>query len=53
VARMDEGRDIYRILVGRPEAKRPLGRPRRMWEYNIKLDLSRDRWGELNSTGSG
>jgi hypothetical protein len=30
---------LYRILVGRPEGKRPLGRPRRMWDYNIKKDL--------------
>jgi hypothetical protein len=37
VARM--GRDAYRVLVGRPEGKRPLGRPRRRWEDNIKLDL--------------
>jgi hypothetical protein len=39
VARMGEGRDIYRVLVGRPERKRPLGRPRRRWEDNIKMDL--------------
>jgi hypothetical protein len=39
VARIGEGRSIYRILVGRPESKRPLGRPRRRWEDNIKLDL--------------
>jgi hypothetical protein len=39
VARMGEGRDVYRILVGRPEVKRPLGRPRRRWEDNIKMDL--------------
>jgi hypothetical protein len=36
---MGEGRAVYRILVGRPEGKRPLGRPRRRWEDNIKLDL--------------
>jgi hypothetical protein len=36
---MDEGRGVYRVLVGRPEGKRPLGRPRRRWEDNIKLDL--------------
>jgi hypothetical protein len=36
---MGEGRGIYRVLVGRPEGKRPLGRPRRRWEDNIKLDL--------------
>jgi hypothetical protein len=39
VARMGEGRGVYRVLVGRPEGKRPLGRPRRRWEDNIKLDL--------------
>jgi hypothetical protein len=36
---MGEGRDVYRVLVGRPEGKRPLGKPRRRWEDNIKLDL--------------
>jgi hypothetical protein len=39
VARMGEGRGVYRVLVGRPEGKRPLGRPRRRWENNIKMDL--------------
>jgi hypothetical protein len=39
VARVGEGRGIYRVLVGRPEGKRPLGRPRRRWEDNIKMDL--------------
>jgi hypothetical protein len=39
VARMGDGRDVYRVLVGRPEGKRPLGRPRRRREDNIKLDL--------------
>jgi hypothetical protein len=39
VARMREGRGVYRVLVGRPEGKRPLGRPRRRWEDNIKMDL--------------
>jgi hypothetical protein len=39
VARMGEGRGVYRVLVGRPEGKRPLGRPRLRWENNIKLDL--------------
>jgi hypothetical protein len=33
------GRGVYRVLVGRPEDKRPLGRPRRRWEDNIKMDL--------------
>jgi hypothetical protein len=36
---MGEGRSIYRILIGRPEGKRPLGRPGCRWEDNIKLDL--------------
>jgi hypothetical protein len=39
VARMGEGRGVYRILVGRTEGKRPLGRPRRRWEDNVKMDL--------------
>ena len=34
-----ERRDVYRALVGKPEGKRPLGRPRRRWEGNIKMDL--------------
>jgi hypothetical protein len=39
VARMGEGRGVYKILVGRPEGKRPLGRPRRRWEDNIKMEV--------------
>jgi hypothetical protein len=39
VARIGEGRDVYRVLVGRPEGKRPMGRPRRRWKDNIKMDL--------------
>ena len=39
VARMGEGRDVYRILVEKPEGKRPFGRPRLRWEDNIKMDL--------------
>jgi hypothetical protein len=39
VARMVEGRGVYRVLVGRPEGERPLRRPRRRWEDNIKMDL--------------
>jgi hypothetical protein len=39
VARIGQGSDVYRVLVGRPERKRPLGRPRRRWEDNIKVDL--------------
>jgi len=36
---MGENRGVYRVLVGKPEGKRPLGRPRRRWENNIKMDL--------------
>jgi hypothetical protein len=39
VARMREKRNVYRLLVGKPEGKRPLGRPRRRWMDNIKMDL--------------
>jgi len=39
VARMGERRGIYKLLMGKPEGKRPLGRPRRRWQDNIKLDL--------------
>ena len=35
----EEGRDVHRVLVGKPEGKRPLGRPRRRWEDTIKMDL--------------
>jgi hypothetical protein len=39
VARMGEGRGVHRVLVGKPEGKKPMGRPRRRWEDNIKMDL--------------
>jgi hypothetical protein len=39
VARMGEKRNVYRLLVRKPDGKRPLGRPRRSWTYNIKMDL--------------
>ena len=39
VARMGKRRGVCRVLVGKPEGKRPLGRPRRRWEDNIKMDL--------------
>jgi hypothetical protein len=41
---MRETRNAYRILVGKPEGKRPLGRPRRRWVDNIKMDLRVMRW---------
>ena len=65
VARMGQGRGVYRVLVGKPERKRQLGRPRPRWEHNIKMDLQevgggcedwielaqdRDRWRVLVST---
>jgi len=64
VARMREGRGVHRILVGKPVGKIPLGRPRRRWEDNIKMDLrevggdgdwmewaqDRDRWRALVNT---
>jgi hypothetical protein len=42
---MEEGSNLYRVLVGKPEVKRPLGRPRRRWEDGIKMDLSEIGWG--------
>jgi hypothetical protein len=39
VARIGEGRGVYRVWVGRPEGKKPLGKPGRRWEDNIKIDL--------------
>jgi len=45
VARMGERRGVYGVLVGKPEGKRPLGRPRRRWEDNIKMDLQEVRCG--------
>jgi len=61
---MEEGRGVHRVLVGKPEGKRPLGRPRHRWEDNIKMDLwevgeggdwmelaqDRDRWRALVNT---
>jgi hypothetical protein len=44
---MREGRGVYRVLVGRTKGKRPLGRPRRWWEDNIKMDL-----GEIGVDGA-
>ena len=45
VARMGEGRVVHRVLVEKPEEKRPLGRPRRRWEDNVKMDLQEVGWG--------
>jgi hypothetical protein len=53
VARIEEGRGVHKVLVGTPEGKRPLGRPRHRWEDNIKMDLQEvggDRWRALVST---
>jgi hypothetical protein len=51
---MRERRNGYRILVGRPEGKRPFGRTRRRWEDNIKMGLKEIEWGRgLNLSGSG
>jgi len=48
VARWGERRGVYRVLVGRPEGKRPLGRPRRRWEDNIKMDIHEVRCGDMD-----
>ena len=51
---MEEGRDVHKVLVGKLEGKRPLGRPRYRWEDNIKMDLQevgRGLWG-LDGVGS-
>jgi hypothetical protein len=55
VARMGERRGAYRVLLGKPEGRRPLGRPRRRWEDNIKMDLREVGWGGrlLDRSGSG
>jgi len=45
VAPMGEVRGVHRVLVGKPEVTRPLGRPRRRWEDNIKMDLQEVRGG--------
>jgi hypothetical protein len=56
VARMGEERKVYKVLVGKPEGRRPLGRPRRRWEAGIRTGLREIGWGGgcgLDSTGSG
>jgi hypothetical protein len=52
---MGEERKVYKVLVGKPEAKRPLGRPKRRWEDGIRMDLGDIGLGVcgLDSTGSG
>ena len=45
MARMEEGRGVHKVLVGKPEGKRPLGRPRHRWEDTIKMDLEEVRRG--------
>ena len=57
MARMGEERVVHRVLVGKPEGKRPLGRPRRRWEDNIKMDLQEvgldgvgSGWGQMAGT---
>jgi hypothetical protein len=45
---MGKRRGLYRILVGKPERKRPLGRPRRRWEDNIKMDLQKVGCGSMD-----
>jgi hypothetical protein len=44
---MGEERNMYRVLMGKPEGKRPLGRPRRRWEDGIRMDLREIAWGSL------
>jgi hypothetical protein len=48
---MGEGRVVYRVLVGKPEGKRPLGRSRRRWEDNIRIDLQKVVCGCVNWIG--
>jgi len=51
VERMGERGGVYRILVGKPEGKRPRGRPRRRWEDNIKTDLQEVEWLRIGTSG--
>jgi len=48
VARMGERRGVNRVLVGKPEGKRPLGRPKRRWEDNIRMDLQEVGFGDMD-----
>jgi hypothetical protein len=51
VARMGEKRNAYRLVVGKPEGQRPLGRPRRRWVDNIRMDLGEVGWGDVDWIG--
>jgi hypothetical protein len=51
VARMGEKRNAYRLLVAKPEGKRPLGRPRHRWVNNIRMDLGEVGWGDVGWIG--
>jgi hypothetical protein len=51
VARMREKRNAYRLLVGKPEGRRPLGKPRRMWLDNIRMDLVEVGLGDVDWIG--
>jgi hypothetical protein len=48
VARMGEKRNVYRLLVGKPEGRRPLGKPRLRWVDDIRMDLVEVGWGDVN-----
>jgi hypothetical protein len=48
---MGEKRNAYRLLVGKPEGKRQLGRPRRRWVDNIRMDLGEVEWGDVDWIG--
>jgi hypothetical protein len=51
VAQMGEKRDVYRLLLGKPEGKRPLGRPRREWVDNLRMNLGEVGWGDMDWLG--
>jgi hypothetical protein len=51
VARIEERRNAYRLWVGKPEGKRPLGRPTRRWLDNIRMDLVEVGWGDMDWIG--
>jgi hypothetical protein len=51
VAQMGEKRSVYRLLVGKPEGKRPLGRPKHRWVDNNRMDLGEVGWGDVDWIG--